>query len=168
MSSCHFPSGFPPNKVIQYHPVMPCRANNRFEKRETSKLSAGAQVLKRSFRPVATDHDFPRDVAGGVNDLDTIFRAMNIQLPRSSVWWKIRVQAFDPYQHDPLMTHLPLNQPLLLWTRLAVIWTPSSTAGIAMVGSCPGGNMLSRLDHTHINRTSTISYNFFTDDLCMF
>lgn len=59
--------------ITRYHKIiMPCRANNRFEKRETSKLSAGAQVLKKSFRPVATDHDFPRDVAG-VNDLDTLW-----------------------------------------------------------------------------------------------
>lgn len=160
----------------QSYPVMPCRANNRFEKRETSKLSAGAQVLKRSFRPVATDHDFPRDVAG-VNDLDTIFRAMNIQLPRSSVLvvknqgrgiWPIPIWP----TYDPLTTQSTVavvnkkHWPGLNW---AVIWTPSSTmAGIAMVGSCPGGNMLSRLDHTHINHTSTISYNFFTDDFCMF
>ena len=160
----------------QSYPVMPCRANNRFEKRETSKLSAGAQVLKRSFRPVATDHDFPRDVAG-VNDLDTIFRAMNIQLPRSSVLvvknqgrgiWPIPIWP----TYDPLTTQSTVavvnkkHWPGLNW---AVIWTPSSTmAGIAMVGSCPDGNMLSRLDHTHINHTSTISYNFFTDDFCMF
>ena len=114
MSSCHFPSGFPPNKVIQSCHVEPTTDLKSERLRSWAPAHKSWRGLSGQWPLTMISQEMSQ---GSMTWILSFGRWTSSCQDLASWWWKIRVEAFDPYQYDPLMTHLPLNQPLLLWTR---------------------------------------------------